>query len=303
MNRYHIDDAAADRLLSGQLSPEDAPPGYAGVAAMVQTAVGPTIPAELAHESTDVAAGVAAVAAGPIPLSTLSRSRSMIGKLLTAKVLAGTTAIAIGVGTAAAALSGALPTQATNHANAHAKAGLATAASHVGTGGAHASTHATSSSSATSSSTAPTTPSSIQSTGIANSHALFGLCTAFLAGNASSSSGKDSSAAFKALIAETGGSAATTMTFCSNFVMNNHPGGKPSTTGKPSSTGKPSTTGKPTSAGKSSHHAKVTTPNAGGTNTANQASGGASSHGTNTANTASGGASSAGSANAGGHAH
>lgn len=290
MNRCHIDDAAADRLLSGRLAPEDAPPGYAGVAALARTATGPATPVELAREPSDVAAALAAVASAPVPISALARRRSMIGKLLTAKVAVGATIVALGAGSAAAALSGGLPAQATSHANAHAKAGLATAASHVGTAGHSSSTHQASSPQSGSSRTS-TAPSSVQSTGIANSHAMFGLCTAFLAGGSTSASGKDASAAFEALIAETGGSPSATTSFCKGFVMSNHPGGKPSPpVGSPA--------GKPSSAGESSH-AKVATPNSGGTGTADQASGGASSGGTTTAGQASGGASSAGSANAG----
>jgi hypothetical protein len=295
MSRYHIDDDTADRLLSGRLAPEDAPSGYAGLAALACTATGPATPAELAREPADVAAGVAAVVSGPVPLSTLSRRRSMIGKLLTAKAAAGAAVLALGAGTAAAAISGALPIQATSHANTHAKAGLATAASHVGTGGDTSSGHARSSGHPASPGTS-TTPGSVPTTGTANSHAMFGLCAAFLAGGSSSTSGKDASAAFKVLIAETGGSASATTAFCKSFVTTDHPGGKPSRSVEPSMAGKPSR------AGKSSSHAPVTTPNAGATSTANQASGGASSSGTSTADQASGGASSAGSANSGSHA-
>src|ERR1019366_6848177 len=46
MTRFPIDDTTAERLLSGGLSPGDAPPGYAGRAGMIQAPTGPTIPAE-----------------------------------------------------------------------------------------------------------------------------------------------------------------------------------------------------------------------------------------------------------------
>ena len=204
----------------------------------------------------------------------------MLAKVLTAKVAIGATVIFLGAGTAAAALSGTLPFHATSHADSHAKAGLATATSHL-----PVSTAASSQSSSSQSSSAAgksTTNGSIPSSGVANSHALFGLCTAFLAGNTSgTTSGRNASTAFKALIAETGGSTSATKTFCKNYVLADHPGGKPS------------------SGAKSSSHARVTTPDGGGTGTANQASGGASSSGTSTADQASGGASSAGSGNAG----
>jgi hypothetical protein len=37
MRAVALDDTTADRLLSGMISPDDAPPGYAGLAALVQT--------------------------------------------------------------------------------------------------------------------------------------------------------------------------------------------------------------------------------------------------------------------------
>jgi hypothetical protein len=286
MNRHHVDEATADRILSGRLAPEDAPPGYAGIAALARAAAGPATRAELSREGADVDAAVAAVVSGLVPLSNASRRRSMIGKLLTAKVAAGATIVALGAGTAAAAISGALPTQATSHANAHAKAGLATAASHVAKAGAPSTTGATkaSSSGRQASSGTSSTSSSVRSTGTANRHALFGLCTAFLAGSPASSAGKDASTAFKALIAETGGSATATTAFCKGYVSTNHPGRKPTAAG-----GRPATAGKPSTAGSSSSHAKVSTPDAGGTATDDQASGGASSAGSGNAGSHPGG--------------
>jgi hypothetical protein len=137
---------------------------------------------------------------------------------------------------------------------------------------------------------------------MANGNATFGLCTAFLAGPSTSNtnSGRDASTAFKALIAANGGTASATKTFCQTYVAKNHPG-QPATTGKPATTDKPATTRKPATAGKSSSHARVPTPNSGGTTTADTASGGASAAGTTRANAASGGASTAGSANSGTH--
>jgi hypothetical protein len=274
-----IDDSTADRLLSGRLSPHDAPPGYAALAAMIQAATGPANPAELARETAIVAAGVAAVVAAPGPLPAVARRKSMLAKLLSAKVAAVAAVAVLGAGTAAAAISGSLPTQ-TSHASSHAKPGLTTATSHLPTASTsgHASTaNASTSKTGATSSTGPVA-------GMANGQATFGLCTALLAGSNShatsnTSSGQDSSTAFKALIAAHGGSVSTATTFCKSYVATNHPGNTPTSTGKPANAGKPASTGKPPTAGDSASHASATTPNSGGTNTAGSASGGASNAG------------------------
>ena len=105
MNRFPIDDSTAERLLSGRLSPDDAPPGYAGLAGMVQAATGPTIPAELASELRVVAAGVAAVRSA----HTTPRRKSMLTKLLSAKVAAIAVTAVLATAGAAAAATGTLP--------------------------------------------------------------------------------------------------------------------------------------------------------------------------------------------------
>jgi hypothetical protein len=327
MRAVPLDDTTADRLLSGMISPDDAPPGYAGLAALVQTL---QRPGESAHtnppaaEASLIAAMADAVASSRPPATSVPRRSSVLSRLLTAKIAAAATVAAFGLGTAAAAATGSLP-RPTSHASPRAAGGLATASSHypsVPPAAAHGA--------APVATPAASTPTSLPGTGPANMHTQFGLCTAFLAANAGTGTStsstmppRDASTAFQALISQHRGVAATTA-YCTGVA---HPGkpssaatpaasgaaggsaagspaGKPATpgqpahTGKPADVGKPASTGKPSSAGSSAGHARVPTPNPGGTGTAATASGGASATGTATANAASGGASSAGSGNA-----
>lgn len=325
MHSFLSGDDSCDRLLSGQLSSLDVPGSLRGVAALFEAAAGPAAPAELARERQMVAALTAEVLSSRPQLHpTPSRRRAVLSKVLTAKFAALATAAAFGIGTAAAAAAGSLPGQ-TSHANSHATAGLATAAANQTPHGQGNSSHPGAAGNPTN--------GSIPLTGPANSHAEFGLCTAFLAaanGHTSTSGGSTlsslpqyNSEAFMALIGEHKGVAGTT-TYCQGVVAS-HPSssdnttdtgkpvdvgkpanaGKPADTGKPANAGKPADTGKPSSggtlpstAGSSSSHAPVSTPNSGGTGTADTASGGPSTSGTSTADTASNGASSAGSGNA-----
>lgn len=289
-------DDSTERLIEGRLSPADAPPSYSGVAELFAAMRAPADSTELAAQTSVVAAMIAEARISS-PSAQPPRRRSVLSKVLTAKAAAVATIAAFGIGTAAAAATGALPGQ-TSHANSHADAGLAIAASHTAAG-----TNGKSNGKGHNSPTGSNSNSAIPATGPANSHAQFGLCTAFLAAQKSTNSTTSSppqynSTAFKALIAQNGGVAGTT-TYCTGVVKSH-----PSESGSNDSTnsGKPSGSGKPANNPGSSHsQAPVSTPNSGGTSTADDASGGASSTGTSTANTASGGASSAGSANAAGH--
>lgn len=268
MTRIRIDGTTADRLLSGTMLPEDAPPQLAGVAGLLHTAAGPASASELAHEAAVVGMASAAVSCCPARQGVTSRRKTVLSKLLTAKVAALATIAAFGLGTAAAAAAGSLPGQ-TSHASKHAAKGLATAQAHVSSSTSHSTSHSTSATNPS-----KTTTGSIPSTGPANVHAQFGLCTAFLASNTSTQTStppQDSSTAFAALIKEHGGTPASTVSYCKSIA---HPGsgsssdepsgtGKPSNTGKPSGAGKPSNTGKPSGAG-SAGHAPVSTPSSGG---------------------------------------
>ena len=263
MHRFPFGDDVADRLLSGTLPAASTPEGYSSVAALFEAATGPATSGELAH-----GAAFAAMAASAV-LETIPeppRSRNVLKKVMTVKAAAIAATLAFGMGAAAAAATGSLPGQ--SHASSNA-VGLAIATSHRST--------TTSSSTAAGAKQTNTSGSSIPATGPANQHAQFGLCTAFLNGQkphgttttstaptTTSLPPQYSSTAFKALIAQNGGVAATT-TYCKGVVANhqastgsgasdqgkpanpgnstshNTSGGKPADTGKPAGTGKPAT--------------------------------------------------------------
>jgi len=278
MGRALIDDAAAERLLGGLVTPEDAPPGYAGVAALVQAATGPALPRELAGQAAVISACAAAVLCALEQTPTRQR-RPMFARLLSAKVAAVAAATVLGA-TAAAAATGGLPPQA--------QTAVSAAASHVGISiPSGAGTGATTVSASDKPEGATSRPGQAGAGAGPDAHADFGLCTAFLAGpgdggatsttDTSTTSAKASSAAFSRLIGAHGGTAASTTAYCKGIIGAHqaaHPGADA-----------PDQTGDAPGAGHA--HPPASTPNTGGTGTAGQASGGSDAHGA----TASGGAS------------
>ena len=109
MSRGPLDDAIADRLASGAMPPDDAPPGYAEVAILLNAARAST-PAAIPGRDALVSniAATIRLTAGPTPAPTAKR-RSRGSKLFTLKALAiALPAMALTAGSAAAA-TGALP--------------------------------------------------------------------------------------------------------------------------------------------------------------------------------------------------
>jgi len=99
-----LDPDTAERMLAGAVDPADAPPGYAGVVRVLAAAAAPPSAGELDGERE----AVAAFRAAHRPLDP-SRRKPVLGKLVSAKVLAGIAAGVVSVGTAAAAATGTLP--------------------------------------------------------------------------------------------------------------------------------------------------------------------------------------------------
>jgi hypothetical protein len=287
-----LNDETADRLLSGRLPALDAPEPYRGLASLFEAAAGAPTPQETAQGATVIAAAMAAMeAATPVHSAAktpISRRRSMLSKLLTAKAAAAATVAALGLGTAAAAATGALPIGTTNS---HSSSGLAIAtSSSSGTNSGNSKGHANN--------------SGTNSTGAANNqNAQFGLCTAFLAHHPASvtpatSVPSDNSKTFSALISnhtDLAGTIAYCQTVMSTTTTHAGPGDSTDNNGTDNNSGKPADAGKPSST------PPVSTPNSGGTGTADTASGESSSTGTGTAGTSSNGASGAGSGNPTGH--
>ncbi|MGH8976180.1 MAG: hypothetical protein ACRD0C_23570, partial [Acidimicrobiia bacterium] len=105
-----LDDWTADRLLAGMVDPDDAPPGYAGLARALSHARGPVESGDLAGRDRIVVAVADAVAEAsppttvPVPL----RRRTMLSRLLCTKVAAATMTTVL-LATGAAAATGSLP--------------------------------------------------------------------------------------------------------------------------------------------------------------------------------------------------
>jgi hypothetical protein len=100
-----LDDDLAERLLDGELGPDQAPPGYAEVAALLAAAVAPPTPAELAGQQAALAELRAATRArGAIVWGSARPSRRRRVGLLVAVAVVGLSTTGI-----AAATSGTLP--------------------------------------------------------------------------------------------------------------------------------------------------------------------------------------------------
>jgi hypothetical protein len=123
-----LDPSSAERLLSG-LAEDDAPPGFAPVAALLRAAAEPEAACDAGAEAATVAAMVAVLEPAPAPIRTLdhaTRRRPMFPTFLHTKLAAAALAGGLALtGGAAAAATGALPDPVQDLvADAAAKAGL-----------------------------------------------------------------------------------------------------------------------------------------------------------------------------------
>ena len=170
MWRHPLDDATADRLLAGEIAPDDAPPGYGHLASLIRRARTESGGISPSRRAAAVSAMAAAVT---YPERSQRGSKRMLGKLLSLKALGiALPAVALTAGTAAAA---------TNSLPAPAQTAIHNALSKVGI----------SVPDGNSSSASPVGPN-------ASGPAEFGLCTAYAANGGHASS---NSVAFKNLTA------------------------------------------------------------------------------------------------------
>ena len=110
-NRHPLDEDSASRLLKGLVHPDDAPPGYAAVAGLLNSAAQlPLGPVDEDAAATTVSAMVEVIR-GSEPVPQISRRRSMLGKLLAGKALAAVAVVGL-TATGAAAATGTLPDKA-----------------------------------------------------------------------------------------------------------------------------------------------------------------------------------------------
>ena len=109
MGQQRIDPHTADRLLSGVLAPEDAPPGFADVAVLLRAAQMPPAPQELARCAETVAAMAAVVTESPAVPSAQTRRRAGLSRLLRPRIAATLTAGALVLSFGGLAEAGVLP--------------------------------------------------------------------------------------------------------------------------------------------------------------------------------------------------
>src|SRR5215211_1781881 len=104
MQRLPLDTDTADRLLAGSVAPEDAPPGYAGVATLLAAVADSPAAGDFSRESESVGL-IAAVVRSSQPKTTKPRRRSIVPRLRLATAFA-TVALAVTTGLA---FAGSLP--------------------------------------------------------------------------------------------------------------------------------------------------------------------------------------------------
>jgi len=104
MQRLPLDTDTADRLLAGSVAPEDAPPGYAGVATLLAAVADSPAAGDFSRESETVGL-IAAVVRSSQPKTTEPRRRSIVPRLRLATAFA-TVALAATTGLA---FAGSLP--------------------------------------------------------------------------------------------------------------------------------------------------------------------------------------------------
>ncbi|MDE3086282.1 MAG: hypothetical protein KGJ77_05890 [Acidobacteriota bacterium] len=119
-----LDPATAERLAAGLLSPDDTPPGYAGVAELLDAARRATAVQDPAVGAVTVAAMQSALAGAGGSTELPWRNKRMLTKRLSVRTAAVASVLVLAGGTAAAAATGSLPAPAQHTA--------ATLLSHVG---------------------------------------------------------------------------------------------------------------------------------------------------------------------------
>jgi hypothetical protein len=167
------DQDSLERLLDGRLDPGSAPPGYGGVARLLEAAAAPAAPEELAGEQ-EALAQFAAVHSRPP--TRASRRTAVPSKLFTMKAAAAALVAVLSIGGVAAAATGLLPGRTHHVADRAPAATVASTAGH-GVGAAVADLDA----------------------------ATQGLCRAWQAGGGTDHGRRTDSEAFQALAAAAGG--------------------------------------------------------------------------------------------------
>ena len=82
MKRSRLDDLTADRLLSGQIAPQDAPRGYQLIAEAIQRASDPGTPTNSQRERATVAAMLETLRSAPSAFQPASKTASCMARRL-----------------------------------------------------------------------------------------------------------------------------------------------------------------------------------------------------------------------------
>jgi hypothetical protein len=172
MPKHPLDDRSVNRLLNGEVTAEDAPPGYARVAALLSAARPVPATTELPLEAAMVSVMQSAISTEAPLASTSTRRKKMLGKVLSAKAAA-LAGVVMLTATGAAAATGSLPGAAQQVASdALAKVGIS-----VPGPNSHAGEHPDSRGSSAVHTSNGKSDDTTHTTG-PNAHAQFGQCTA-----------------------------------------------------------------------------------------------------------------------------
>jgi hypothetical protein len=248
MRRRNLDSFSADGILDGSTAPDDVAPGYAGVHDLLRKAAAARTDSHDADtassqgsqlEAATVAAMRAAALGRVVPVRAASQgsepdTKRLLSRFVAPRSAAVAVAVVLGAGTASAALTGNLlpgssgsrsPEAGKSQSSGAETNGASTTGSTTGQQpDDQANGSGQQGSGKPSSGEHSTTSGSLPTTGPANVHAQFGLCTAFLAQVGGPSTDFENSTAFQALMAEHGGTVASTTSFCQSYVATQHPG-------------------------------------------------------------------------------
>jgi hypothetical protein len=224
MKRFGLDDVTADRLLSGQIAPQDAPPGYQLIADAVQKAAGSSPATDAAREAATIAVVVDALRSNRHPRQPVRR-KSMLAQLLSAKIAAIAAATVLGA-TAAAAATNTLPGPA--------QRAISDAASHIGLSIPEPNSDANAQHGKPANAGTAVGPDAAGS-------AKYGLCTAYVAGPTTTNphSRKNGSAAFANLQKAADAAGMSVAEYCKDASAPRHegstntPGSGPGTSTRP----------------------------------------------------------------------
>ena len=209
MSKPTLDDETADRLLSCTLHPDDAPPGFAAVTALLRAAARPGSPSPIDQQRV---AAMAAVIAGqaPAPEVKADKAKKTKGRSLRRRArVSAVLAAGMLFGTAGLAMAGALPSGMQSVA--------AKVLSKVGISAPGGSSPRTTAANP-SASPAPTPTKGPD----ANGPAKFGLCNAFAHGQGGVKGNKNNSVAFQNLQKAAQAAGQSVQEFCKSAT----PGGK-----------------------------------------------------------------------------